>query len=315
MPRPTALPGDAHPPAMTAPFDILTRIAERGPALRLAEQKVAQVILEDLAGAAAASINELARKAAVSEASVTRFAKAIGCRDVRDLKLRLAQATAVGSRFLQPVPLAEPGAPASLAESIHADVINTLEVNRKLIDPERIGIAARLLLDARMVYAFGMGGGSTFMADEARYRLARLGHPVASYQDAVLQKMVAATLTRDDVVLAFSASGNMPEMLASCDIAREYGARLIAVTALGSPLAARSDVLLPVRSLETDFIFKPSASRYAMLLVLDVLATRLALLTQEQSAEKLRRLKYVLDAHRGVSQDSDGPDSRQPLGD
>lgn len=300
---------------MTAPFDILTRIAERGPALRLAEQKVAQVILEDLAGAAAASINELARKAAVSEASVTRFAKAIGCRDVRDLKLRLAQATAVGSRFLQPAPVAEPDAPAALAERIHADVIATLEVNRKLIDPERIGQAARLLLDARMVYAFGMGGGSTFMADEARYRLARLGHPVATYQDALLQKMVAATLTRDDVVLAFSASGNVPEMLASCDIAREYGARLIAVTALGSPLAARADVLLPVRSVETDFIFKPSASRYAMLLVLDVLATRLALLAQEQSAEKLRRLKYVLDAHRGVSPDSDGPDSRQPLGD
>jgi len=300
---------------MTAPFDILTRIAERGPALRLAEQKVAQVILEDLAGAAAASINELARKAAVSEASVTRFAKAIGCRDVRDLKLRLAQATAVGSRFLQPASLAEPGTPATLAESIHADVINTLEVNRKLIDPERIGIAARLLLDARMVYAFGMGGGSTFMADEARYRLARLGHPVATYHDALLQKMVAATLTRDDVVLAFSASGSVPEMLASCDIAREYGARLIAVTALGSPLAARADVLLPLRTLETDFIFKPSASRYAMLLVLDVLVTQLALLTPEQSKERLRRLKYVLDAHRGVSHDSDGPDSRQPLGD
>jgi len=301
---------------MTAPFDILTRIAERGPSLRLAEQKVAQVILEDLAEAAAASINELARKAAVSEASVTRFAKAIGCRDVRDLKLRLAQATAVGSRFLQPAPgPVDTDSPAALAERIHADIINTLEVNRKLIDPERIDIAARLLLGARMVYAFGMGGGSTFMADEARFRLARLGHPVATYQDALLQKMVAATLTRDDVVLAFSASGNVPEMLASCDIAREYGARLIAVTALGSPLASRADVLLPVRTMETDFIFKPSASRYAMLLVLDVLVTRLALLQQGQSKEKLRRLKYVLDAHRGVNQDSDGPDSRQPLGD
>lgn len=303
-------------PPMTGPFDILTRIAERGPSLRLAEQKVAQVILEDLAGAAAASINELARRASVSEASVTRFAKAIGCRDVRDLKLRLAQATAVGSRFLQPAPAAsETDTPATLAERIHTDVLTTLEVNRKLIDPERIGIAARLLLDARMVYAFGMGGGSTFMADEARYRLARLGQPVATYHDALLQKMVAATLTRDDVVLAFSASGSVPEMLASCDIAREYGARLIAITALGSPLAARADVLLPVRTLETDFIFKPSASRYAMMLVMDVLATHCALLQQDQSKEKLRRLKYVLDVHRGVSHDSDGPDSRQPLGD
>jgi len=75
-------------------------------------------------------------------------------------------------------------------------------------------------------------------------------------------------------------------------------------------------VLLPVRALETDFIFKPSASRYAMLLVLDVLATRLALLQQDDSQERLRRLKYVLDAHRGSERGSAGlRDSRQPLGD
>jgi RpiR family carbohydrate utilization transcriptional regulator len=307
---------------MTVPFDILIRIAERGPTLRLAEQKVAQVILEDLGGAAAASINALARQAGVSEASVTRFAKAIGCRDVRDLKLRLAQAAAVGQRFLQRdadragslggMGGSGGGEPAaeSLAERIHRDVMAVLEVNRQLIDADHIARAAGLLHDARMVYAFGMGGGSSLMADEACFRLARLGRPVASYQDAVLQKMVAATLDKRDVVLAFSVSGNVPEMLASADIAREYGARLVAVTALGSPLAARADVLLPVQALETDFIFKPSASRYAMLLVLDVLVTQLALLDQDASKERLRRLKYVLDTHRGADKDS-----RQPLGD
>ncbi|CAG9165504.1 MurR/RpiR family transcriptional regulator [Cupriavidus respiraculi] len=298
---------------MTAPFDILTRIAERGPTLRLAEQKVAQVILADLAGAAASSINDLARNAGVSEASVTRFAKAIGCRDVRDLKLRLAQATAVGQRFLRAeASRGEAPVPETLADRLHQDVLETLEVNRQLIDEDHVERAARLLLDARMIYAFGMGGGSSLMSDEARYRLARLGRPVASYQDALLQKMVAATLAKDDVVLAFSVTGNVPEMIASCDIAREYGARVVAVTALGSALAARADVLLPVRALETDFIFKPSASRYALLLVLDVLVTRLALLQQDHSQERLRRLKYVLDTHRGAAA---GFDRREPLGD
>ncbi|MNN32020.1 HTH-type transcriptional regulator RpiR [compost metagenome] len=222
----------------------------------------------------------------------------------------------MGARFLQPGGAgAAAEAPATLADSIHADILTALEVNRGLMDAQRIEDAARLLLGARMVYAFGMGGGSSFMADEARHRLARLGQPVASYQDGLLQKMVAATLSRDDVVLAFSASGRVPEMLASCEIAREYGARLVAVTALGSPLAARADVLLPVRTLETDFIFKPSASRYAMLMVLDVLATQCALLQQDQSKERLRRLKLVLDSHRGETGPSLGPDSRQPLGD
>jgi RpiR family carbohydrate utilization transcriptional regulator len=54
-----------------------------------------------------------------------------------------------------------------------------------------------------------------------------------------------------------------------------------------------------------------------MLLVMDVLATRLALLQQDDSQERLRRLKYVLDAHRDAPRDAlgGGIDSRQPLGD
>ena len=219
----------------------------------------------------------------------------------------------MGQRFLrQDAARGEAPIPETLADRLHQDVLAVLEVNRQLIDEDHVERAARLLLDARMIYAFGMGGGSSLMSDEARYRLARLGRPVASYQDALLQKMVAATLTKEDVVLAFSVTGNVPEMLASCDIAREYGARVVAVTALGSALAARADVLLPVRALETDFIFKPSASRYALLLVLDVLVTRLALLQQDHSQERLRRLKYVLDTHRG---NAAGFDHREPLGD
>ncbi|VVE61557.1 transcriptional regulator [Pandoraea anapnoica] len=292
---------------MAETFDIVTRVAERSDALSQAERKVAQVVLEDVAGAAAASINVLAERAGVSEASVTRFAKAMGCRDVRDLKLRLAQAAVVGQRFL--------GASAANGQDggetidrIADDIQTTLQVHRGLIKPDTVRRAATRLLSARMVYAFGMGGGSSLLADEARYRLVRLGRPVASYQDAVLARMVAGTLGRDDVVLAFSVSGHTPELLSACEIAREYGAQVVAVTATGSPLAALADEVLPIRALETDFIFKPSSSRYAMLLAMDVLATELALLAKPQSQALLRRIKYVLDTHRG------GGD-RQPLGD
>jgi DNA-binding MurR/RpiR family transcriptional regulator len=73
-------------------FDIVARIAECAPELRSAERKVASLILDDLTGASRASIGALAQQAGVSAATVTRFAKAVGCRDVRELKLRLAQA-------------------------------------------------------------------------------------------------------------------------------------------------------------------------------------------------------------------------------
>ena len=60
-----------------------------------------------------------------------------------------------------------------------------------------------------MIYVFGMGGGSTALADEMRFRLVRLGRPVASYQDGLLQRMVASTLSRERVVVALSVTGRV----------------------------------------------------------------------------------------------------------
>jgi RpiR family carbohydrate utilization transcriptional regulator len=291
-------------------FDIVSRISERNGQLRLAEQRVSQAILNDIAKAASANISTLARMADVSIASVTRFAKAIGCRDVRDLKMKLAQAAAVGQRFLQSQSSLTENTKRkpSVADIIFADIGKVLEINRAMLSDEAVKSAAQLLLSARMIYVFGMGGASTMMSDEASYRLVRLGRPAASYHDAMLQRMVAATLAKNDLVLAFSTTGNVPELLSSCAVAQHYGVKLVAITALGSKLAAMADVLLPMKSLETDFIFKPTSSRYAMLMLLDVVMTELALLQKEHSQELLRRLKFTLDAHRGGN-------DREPLGD
>jgi DNA-binding MurR/RpiR family transcriptional regulator len=110
------------------------------------------------------------------------------------------------------------------------------------------------------------------------------------------------------VVVALSVTGRVPEMLDSCRIARDYGAKVIAFTAPASPLAALADWLVPIVACETDFIYKPSASRYAMMMALDVLVTGLALAQPDETRELLRRMKHTLDAYRGGG-------ARQLLGD
>jgi DNA-binding MurR/RpiR family transcriptional regulator len=289
----------------TLGFDIVARIAERAPELRSAERKVAALILDDLAGASRASIGALAEKAEVSIATVTRFAKAVGCQDVRELKLRLAQAAAVGQRFLRREP---DDVPDSLAARIFEEVQTTLAHNQGALRAAPVAAAADALAEASMIYVFGMGGGSTALADEMRFRLVRLGRPAASYQDGLLQRMVASTLSKEHVVVALSVTGQTPEMVDSCRLAREYGARVIALTAPASPLGALADWLIPVLAIETDFIYKPSSSRYAMLMALDLLVTELAVKQAGRSRELLRRMKHALDAHRGGGE-------RQPLGD
>src|SRR3546814_13160554 len=93
--------------------------------------------------------------------------------------------------------------------------------------------------------------------------------------------MVAATLDERDVVVVLSTSGLTPEILAGARIVKQYGARMVTLTDPTSPLAKLADVVLPIHTAETDFTYKPSSSRYAMLLAIDNLATELALARQE----------------------------------
>jgi RpiR family carbohydrate utilization transcriptional regulator len=287
--------------------DIIPRISEILPRLRPSERKVAEMIRANLSSVAELSIDRLAENAQVSKASVTRFARAVGCRDVRALKLALARSAAVGNRFLSqedaPIP-----APSGSKDRIYADILNTLAINAALCPPETYQRAAEILNNAGMIYAFGVGGGSTIMADEACFRLMRLGCRITSYHDPLLQRMVAATMHAQDAVLAFSVSGAVPEILASCQIARDYGAKLVVVTDPNSKLAAMADCVIPVQSIEDDLIYTPSTSRYALMMSLDMIATEIALRHPVESQEKLRRIKFALDAHLGG-------DKRKPLGD
>ena len=73
---------------MSLEVDIISQITERFSALRDAEKKVAKLIMDDIQTAANASITELAESAEVSEATITRFAKAVGCKNVRDMKIK-----------------------------------------------------------------------------------------------------------------------------------------------------------------------------------------------------------------------------------
>ncbi len=287
---------------MTQDIDILSRITGNFAGLRDAEKKVADLIFADIDFVAEANISDIAARADVSDASVTRFARAVGCDNVRDLKLRLNRALAAGRRFIQ-----DAGEVDGL-NAVYDIAAQTLAVNRELMEQADIGGAVNLLDGARQILVFGAGGGSTMLAQELQFRLVRLGYAISAYPQTLLPRMVASTLEPADVVVALSVSGYTPEIVESAKIARQYGAKVVAITAGGSPLADVADVMLPVVARETDFIYHPSSSRYAMLAAIDVLALELALRHQDRSRDKLRRLKITLDAHRGG-------DNRQPLGD
>nr|VUD35204.1 transcriptional regulator [Raoultella sp. NCTC 9187] len=89
---------------MAYSIDIISCITDRFLELTVTEKRIAQFILDDVAAAAELPIAEIARLTSTSQASVTRFARALGCKDVRELKMKLAQSLAVGQRFYSGCP-------------------------------------------------------------------------------------------------------------------------------------------------------------------------------------------------------------------
>lgn len=277
-------------------MDILYQIRARQDAFSAGEGRIAKLILSDVAFAAGASLDALADRAQVSSATLSRFARSVGCKDLRDLRLQLAQASGVGSRFLNPEKAPEQSA---FFTQIVGDIESTLHQHLAGFEESQFKAALALLTPARMLHSFGMGGCSSLCSEELQTRLVRLGYPIAASRDPVMMRLIAATLGPEHCLIACSLSGRTPELLDAVRLARSYGAKILAVTLPGSPLAELADVLLGLQIAETNFIYKPTAARYGMLLTIDVLATELALLAPDDNQERLRRIKLALDDYRG----------------
>lgn len=135
---------------MAYSIDIISCITDRFMALTATEKRIAQFILDDVAAAAAMPIAELARLTDTSQASVTRFARALGCKDVRELKMKLAQSLAIGQRFILDVPDLEG------VQGIYESIISVLETNRRALDLAALKRAVEWISDARQVLALGV---------------------------------------------------------------------------------------------------------------------------------------------------------------
>ncbi|MBL8968795.1 MAG: SIS domain-containing protein, partial [Spirochaetaceae bacterium] len=140
-----------------------------------------------------------------------------------------------------------------------------------LVQPESFEAAARAILAARSVAAFGVGA-SGLVAYDLTQKLFRLGVPCSFAFDPHLQATAACGLRPDDVAIAVSYSGRTESVVRAAEEARRSGAKVLAVTILGgTPLAKLADVVLPIPATEAVFRQGASMSRITQLVVVDIL--------------------------------------------
>ncbi|TJV02343.1 MAG: MurR/RpiR family transcriptional regulator [Mesorhizobium sp.] len=293
---------------MKTPADIITRLQLISQDGTKSDRRLAGLVLSDLDFASKAAISEIAGRVGVSEPTVTRFCRNLGCEGLRDFKFYLAQAIAIGGQYLSPEPLSRDAREQRIASAITEAAISAIQRASENLDMTTLVAVAERLATSGNVLCIGSGGISSMMATEMQNRLFRLGLPVLAQIDGQLQRMYAAVATPETTLVAFSVSGYARSVIEAVQVAQQYGATTIAITAPDSALSKVADTVIHLQPLEDGNIYKPTSSRYALLAIVDMIVTSVAETRGPKVLENLRRIKQSVNTLKV-------DDPRLPLGD
>jgi RpiR family carbohydrate utilization transcriptional regulator len=268
------------------------RIAGQRAHLSPSERRVADFVLDHPEQVIYMSIATLAETVGVSQPTVLRFVRALGLQRYPELKLLTGQSIVSGTPYLHSE-VAPDDDLDTIVTKVFDSSIYVLNSVRQSIDPDTLKRAIGVLHKARRIDCFGTGAAS-ILAIEAQHKLMRLGIPVVTYGDTHLQRMAAATLRPGDVALCFSHTGEVGDTVKMAHMARQVGATVVAVTRPETTLANAADVLLGVDAQENTEVYAPMASRIAHAVLIDVIATALALSFGEPMLTRLREVKDSL---------------------
>ncbi len=259
--------------------DMLERIKASLPSLAPAEQRVGRLVLLDPRAFASLPVGELADRAHVSKPTVVRFCRSVGYDGLSDFKQKLAGSVIEGVPFIHRSVDADDKTGDVMVKVIDNTVAAFLKY-RSAASTSAIEQAAETLAatfkTGRRIEFYGAGN-SGIVAQDAQHKFFRLGVNAIAYSDGHMQVMSASMLGPGDCVVVISNSGRTRDLMDACDIARKNGATAIVLTASGSPLAAAGDIHLAADHPEGYDRYSPMVSRLLHLMIIDILATCVAL--------------------------------------
>lgn len=291
--------------ANPAPMDILEEVRRLRGDLKRSEGQIADLVLSDPRRVLDLNVTSLAQAAEVSEATVVRFCRSVGCGGFPDFKLRLAESQARdalrdevrgGTPYVSQH-VAPDDDVGTLARKIFSSSAAALTAASAALDDGALERAIALLANAPRVLCVGTGGSSA-LAQDAAHKLLRFGADAQPCADPVLARMLLVNMAAGGVLLALSNTGRSGTINELAAAARAQGTAVVAITAPRSPLAAMASVVIASQPVEDTEMYTPMASRLVHLTLIDVLSTGVALRLGDPAVRQLAKVKAAINAGR-----------------
>lgn len=279
------------------------------------QRRIAESFLEDPSRFAYRTMGDISEATGASEPTIVRFCNRLGFKGYREFRQHaireLGNRPESGSRREAMKPSSENGrlSMEQIRTQLRISAIDALETAFTDAKDRAYDEIAHIIAKARRVLILGIGGSSAVIAQEAHNRLFRLNIQSNAYSDSYMQRMSAATLGKDDVVLFISSTGRPRSLVDSAELAKHYGAQCVGMAPADSPLGRMLDVCINIGAGGQKIDdFQPSPLRYAQLFVLDSIAFRVASLMEDKATKTLSRTRASVAALHGVV-------PNQPIGD
>lgn len=272
---------------------IRSRYKSLGPSARL----IADLVLERPAAVMSMSVTELAEAASVSQGSVINFCQALGMSGFQQLKLSLAQEVVQPVQYIHEDLNRDDDLEMVCRKLFHSG-IQALRDTLSILDPKEMQKAVDILRAAKRIEIYGIGS-SAPIAEDAHYRMLRIGLRATAVTDSHIQAISASLTDPEVAVLTVSHSGATHETVTATRLAKAAGARTIVITNFArSPIQAHADVTLFTMARETKFRTEAMTSRIAQLCVIDALIAALGLADYDRATDVLRQTFDVLSIKR-----------------
>jgi len=302
MARPSGSPRSGRPakrgPTFHPPIENIASILQTArPTVAPASRRIIDFILVNRSQVVGMSITELADAVGVSESGVTKLCKEINAQGFQQIKMSLAQDIVRPVQFIQEDLAAGDNVRMVIDKIFNAD-IQALRDTLQTISAEAMQKARDAILAAARIEIYGIGSAAP-MAEDAQYRMKRIGLNAIVEIDSHKQAISASLTGPGVVVLTVSHSGATHETVAATRLAKEAGAQTICITNFGkSPIHRHADIVLETMARETQFRTEAMTSRIAQLAIIDTLIAALALASYDRAVDTINKTFNVLSAKR-----------------
>ncbi len=277
--------------------NVLVKIKKELLSMSEVEKRIATYILDNPQKTVNLTMRVLANDTGVSEGSIINFANRMGFDGYTKLKINIAQGLS-GHNSMIFDNVGQGDTPKDAMKKMIDNAISSFQSTYEINESREFADAVSLILNAKKrIELYGVAS-SSMVAQDAAYRLMKIGIPAVAVTDALICPVSAAMLDEDCLAIAISYTGRTADIVKAIKIAKKQKAKTLCVTSYAeSPLSSLCDLSLIVASKEAEIENEATAARLTQLLLLDSICAFISFQRRDFTLEKRFLIGDLMDDH------------------